>query len=199
MKSNLVKEGYNQAAERYLAARDQFRNLPYLEKVNIVLAPNSLILDLGCGAGKPVDEFFVKRGHRVIGIDISEKQIELARKHVPAGKFLVGDMTSLARGAYTVDAVVSFYAISHIPRTLHRELFETIHSWLRKGGYLLVTMGSTEWEGTEQDFHGVKMYWSHFGAETNREMIKRCGFEIMLDEIDASGGEKHQVIMARKR
>lgn len=199
MKSNLVKEGYNKAAEDYLKTRDQFRNLPYLQKLNAVLQPHSLILDLGCGAGKPVDEFFVKHGQRVIGIDISEKQIELARKHVPEGRFLVGDMTSLARSAYTVDAVVSFYAIIHVPRTLHREMFLKIHTWLRKGGYLLVTLGSTEWEGTEEDFHGVRMYWSHYGKDWNRHMIKECGFEILLDEIEVAGKEKHQVILARKR
>jgi len=59
-------------------------------------------------------------------------------------------------------------------------------------------MGSTEWEGTEDNFHGVKMFWSHYGSKKNSEIIKNAGFEILLDEIDTSGGEKHQIIMARK-
>ena len=199
MTKHLVREGYDKAAEAYLSTRDKFNNLVYLQRLDALLMPHSLILDLGCGAGKPIDEYFVKHGHRVIGIDISEKQIALARKHVPEGRFLVGDMMSILKSAYTADAVVSFYAIIHVPRTLHRELFQKIHTLLRKSGYLLVTMGTRDWEGTEENFHGVRMYWSHYGLERNRHMIKECGFEILIDEIDTSGGEKHQVILVRKR
>ena len=42
------------------------------------------------------------------------------------------------------------------------------------------------------------MYWSHYGSEQNRKIIEKTGFEILLDEIDTSGDEKHQVVMARK-
>ena len=59
-------------------------------------------------------------------------------------------------------------------------------------------MGSSEWEGIEKDFHGTEMFWSHFGAEKNKEIIKNSGFEILFDEIDNSGGEKHQIIIAKK-
>ena len=42
--------------------------------------PSERILDLGCGAGVPVDDILIKAGHEVIGIDNAVKQIELARK-----------------------------------------------------------------------------------------------------------------------
>lgn len=62
---------------------------------------------------------------------------------------------------------------------------------------LLVTMGTSEWEGMA-DFHGTKMFWSHFRPKRNRQIVEKAGFKILLDEIDTSGGEKHQVILARK-
>lgn len=199
MAKDLVRKGYDDIADKYLHGRDQFKSLPYLEKLNSLLKPNSFILDIGCGSGKPVDEFFVNHDHRIIGIDISKKQIELARKHVPDGTFEVKDMSKLREGEYRVDAAVSFYAIFHIPRKQHKALFQKIHSFLPKGGLLLVTMGSKEWEGTEDEFHGVKMYWSHFGAKKNRKLVEDSGFQILLDEIDKSGGEKHQVILAKRK
>jgi len=58
-------------------------------------------------------------------------------------------------------------------------------------------MASSEWEGIE-DFYGVEMYWSHYGPEKNREIIERAGFEVILDEIDTSNRERHQIILARK-
>ena len=59
-------------------------------------------------------------------------------------------------------------------------------------------MGAGEWEGTEADFHGVEMYWSHFGAERNRELVEAAGLVVEVDEIDTSCDERHQVILARR-
>ncbi|MCJ7804221.1 class I SAM-dependent methyltransferase [Patescibacteria group bacterium] len=199
MGSNLVKNGYNKISEKYLQNRDQFKNLKYLGKFVKLLKPGAKILDLGCGAGKPIDEFLIKKGFKIIGLDISKKQIELAKKNVPEGKFYLKDMSLLKRGEYQVDAIVSFYAIFHIPRKNHFELFEKINSFLPKDGLILVTMGSSGWEGTEDDFHGAKMYWSHYDSEKNRKIIGKAGFDILLDEIDTSGGEKHQIIIGKKK
>ncbi len=199
MDKNLVKDSYNQIAETYLQTRNQFKNLKYLEEFVKLLKPGAEILDLGCGAGKPVDEFLVKNGFKVIGLDISENQIKLAKKNVPEGKFYLKDISLLKRGEYQVDAVVSFYTIFHIPRETHFELFEKINSFLPKEGLILVTMGSSDWEGTEDDFHGAKMCWSHYGQEKNREIIEKAGFEILFNEIDTTGGEKHQIIIGKKK
>lgn len=198
MKKNIVREGYNKAAEDYSASRDEFANIEDLKKLNSLLKPNSTILDIGCGAGIPVDKFFVDHGHKVIGIDISEKQIELAKKNVLEATFAVKDMSEFREGEYEVEAVVSFYAIFHIPREKHLELFKKINSFLASKGLILVTMGAGEYEGEEENFHGVKMWWSHYGADKNREIIKNAGFEILSDEINSSGGERHQIILARK-
>jgi len=197
MSKDIVRKGYDRIAQRYIGVRDQFVNNRYLLNFNSRLKPGSLILDLGCGAGKPIDRFLVNRGHRVIGVDISRKQINLAKRNVPEAKYVVKDISSLKKEEYKVDAVISFYTILHIPRETHQELFYIINSFLPEGGLILVTMGSSEREGIE-DFYGVEMYWSHYGPEKNSEIIERAGFEVILDEIDASRIDKHQVIIARK-
>jgi len=158
-----------------------------------------LVLDVGCGAGIPVDRYLVDHECRVLGVDLSEKQIELARANVPEAAYAVGDMTALADGEFAVDAVVSFYAVFHTAREGHAALFRTFHSFLPEGGLLLVTMGASDWEGTEEDFHGARMFWSHYGNEANRRLIEATGYAILLDEIDGSGGERHQVVLAERQ
>ena len=75
----------------------------------------------------------------------------------------------------------------------------TLGSFIRAGGVLLATMGASTWEGTEPDFHGVQMYWSHFGPARNRALVEMAGFSVELDELDDPiPGERHQVILARK-
>jgi predicted SAM-dependent methyltransferase len=100
--------------------------------------------------------------------------------------------------ANSFDAIVSFYAIFHIPRDEHPALLKKLYNLLKPDGYLLITMGSTSWEGTAENFHGVKMFWSHYGAAKNKQLIKQAGFEIIVEKIDTSGGERHLVILAKK-
>jgi cyclopropane fatty-acyl-phospholipid synthase-like methyltransferase len=197
MKQKIVKDGYDRVAENYLAQRDEFKNFPYLEKLESLLPHNSKILDIGCGAGVPIDKYLIEKGYTVTGIDISKKQIELAKKNVPQAIYAVKDMSKLQNGEYQVDAILSFYAIFHTSRETHPELFKKFNSFLNPGGSILVTMGASEWEG-EENFHGVNMYWSHYGSEKNKEIISKAGFQIIFDEIDISGGEKHQIILAKK-
>jgi cyclopropane fatty-acyl-phospholipid synthase-like methyltransferase len=107
-------------------------------------------------------------------------------------------MSELKPHEYNVGAVVSFYAIFHIKRETHKDLFNKINSFLPVGGLILVSMGSNEWEGIENDFHGAGMFWSHFDADKNREIIKNAGFEILFDQIDTTNNEKHLIIIAQK-
>ena len=64
----------------------------------------------------------------------------------------------------SIDAVVAYYSISHIPLEEHSAMFQRIYQWLKPGGYLLATV-TTEAEDayTEDDFFGVTMYWSNYG------------------------------------
>jgi cyclopropane fatty-acyl-phospholipid synthase-like methyltransferase len=155
------------------------------------------VLDIGCGSGIPVARFLVNHGFEVTGIDVSPKQIELARTNVPEARFEIRDMRGLSRAEYPSDGLVALYSIFHIDRRQHGRLLRTLHTLLRDGGPLLVTMGASDWQGTESDFFGAEMSWSHYGPARNREMVENAGFAVLLDEIDLSGGERHQVLLAR--
>lgn len=197
MSIQLVKTGYNQVAAAYNRDRDLLKSGRYINKLLQLLRPGSRILDLGCGAGIPVDQELIKKGHLVTGLDISETQIALAKKNCPDGEFIVKDMAGLQKGEYQVDAVVSFYAIFHLFRNQHAKLLHTMASFLPKNGLILITMGDHDFEGTH-NFYGTKMWSSHYAPAKNTELVKQAGFKILIDEIDTSGRERHQVILAQK-
>ena len=107
-------------------------------------------------------------------------------------------MLELCDGQFSVDGIVSFYAIFHTPRTHHQDLLTRFATFLPIGGVLLITMGAGDWEGTE-DFHGEPMIWSHYGTARNAQIVEAAGFDIVQDAIDRSGGEAHQAILALRR
>lgn len=195
----VVRSGYERAAVRYAAARDLFENEPHLERFIGLCSPPARVLDVGCGSAVPVDRYLVDHGYRVTGIDVSPRQIELAKAQVPEGCFQVRNMLDLLAGEFNVDGLVSFYAVFHTPRKNHSQLLRRFASFVRPDGTLLITMGVNRWEGTESDFHGVEMYWSHFDADTNRQLVEAAGFDIKFAEIDERGGEAHQVILAVRK
>lgn len=182
----IVEEGYDRIAEAYTDARRGMRqrNETYIGLLLERLPPGSKILDAGCGSGIPITKVLAER-HDVTGVDLSSRQIERARTLVPEASFLKADMTRLSFPPGTFDAVVSFYAIIHVPREEHRGLLEVFHKLLRRGGLLLVTLGSDAWVGTEEyKPFGVRMHWSHFGPEDYRQMLAEVGFGVLSASIE---------------
>jgi 2-polyprenyl-3-methyl-5-hydroxy-6-metoxy-1,4-benzoquinol methylase len=184
-------------ANKYLSERDKLKTAKYLQQLIKYLPKNAKILDLGCGAGVPVDDILIKAGHEVTGLDISKEQVKLARKNCPRGDYAVVDIAELSMNEYQMDSVVCFYTLFHLPRTEHKKLLTIMQSFLQKNGMLLVTMGDREFEGRHV-MHGEEMWSSQYGTAKNVQLVKDVGFEIIMDEIDRSGGERHQIILARK-
>ncbi len=193
----LVRNNYNKIFKIYSEQRHKTKNDYYLNLFNKLLKRNSTILDLGCGCGKPVSEFFLKRKHKIVGLDISIKQVELAKKNFPKESFFVRDIANLEYNEFSVDAIVSFYTIFHIARNTQEELYRKINSFMYSGGKILLTLGSFEWEGIA-NFHGGKMYWSQFGRKKNIKLLKNAGFNILLEEIDKNDEFKHQIVIGEK-
>lgn len=194
--SDLVKNGYNEISKKYAAQRDLFPNQDYLEHFVSKIIPGSTVLDVGCGSGIPIDEYLLHKGFAVNGIDISEKQITLARRNISQGLYELKDMTKLQDYEYCVGGIVSFYAIFHTPRETHGELFKKFATFMPSGGALLVTMGAGENPGAAEDFHGVPMFYSFYPPEKNAQLIEGAGFTILVNEIDKTNNERHQVILA---
>lgn len=96
------------------------------------------ILDLGCGAGYDA-KVMSRKGARVVGVDISEKLVNIAKKEVPACKFFVGDITEPLDRLGRFDGVVCLATIMHVDIQKMRKTFENMSNVLRKGGLLLVS------------------------------------------------------------
>ena len=183
----LVEQGYDRIAERYLESKDADDPAPLaaLEEMARSLPPAAAVLDLGCGPGVPVTRWLARRGYTVTGVDISAQQLELARQQVPGATFLKADMAALDFPPATFDAVVAFYSIIHVPRGEQPALLRRVHGWLKPGGPFLATWATGSWEGSESDWEGwgAPMWWSHYGQDDNLDMLRAAGFDILSAQV----------------
>jgi SAM-dependent methyltransferase len=138
----------------------------------------------------------------VTGVDLSEAQIELARKNVPGAGFLCQDMTRLDFAGHIFAAICSFYAIIHIPREEHRPLFVNFHRVLKPGGYVLLCLGAENLvDDIEDDFFGTHMYWSHYDHETYLKLLEDAGFMITWSRLipdSTCEGASHLFVLGQK-
>ena len=203
---DLVRRGYDACAQAYTNAR-----APHLpgeaHELMARLPDRARVLDIGCGSGKPLTAALAQR-YNVTGIDISAEQIRLARSMNPTVDLMEADIMSVEFERASFDAVVSLYTIFHIPREQHAELFRRIRHWLVPTGYLLASVATHEEAPyLEDDFFGVRMYWSNWGLDDYRDMLARVAFDVLsvtttghgYGAIQATDAEAHPLIFAQRK
>lgn len=173
----------------------------WLGELAALMPPGAPVLDLGCGNGVPVARLLSDSGFAITGVDLSPVQIERARANVPAADFVCSDMAELQFAPQTFAAIVSFYAIIHLPLAEQPALFASIAGWLRPGGYLMATVGADAWTGTEDNWLGVaggQMYWSHADAATYEQWCAAAGLAVLWTRFVPEGNGGHTLLLARR-
>ncbi|MCI0440493.1 MAG: methyltransferase domain-containing protein [Chloroflexi bacterium] len=179
----VVAQGYDQIGGRYgeqAVEADTEQRARYTSEVLNRLPAGADVLDLGCGSGVPTTRRLAER-FNVTGVDISERQVERARRNVPSAAFLCADMAEVEFPPESFDGVSAFYSIIHVPRDEQAALLKKIAAWLRPGGLLVATLGARPGESDSDDTHtlGVPMYWSSHDSRTNRRFVEEAGLRIV--------------------
>jgi SAM-dependent methyltransferase len=201
----LVRRGYDAIAERYAEWAASFESpaLRWVEKLEQRLPERSRVLDLGCGGGGPATRALAAR-HDVVGVDISERQLERARRLIPEARFVRADATEVAFEPESLDAVASLFMLGHVPRAKQQRLLERIFGWLAPGGLLLATLGTANTDDeVEPDWLGAPMFFASYDEEWNRRALESAGFvleeaHVVPFEEPGHGVVRFMWVLARK-
>jgi ubiquinone/menaquinone biosynthesis C-methylase UbiE len=175
-----VREGYDALAETYDDQRTlDGRGTELLADFLDDRDPDR-VLDAGCGAGRPVLERLDRHG-ATVGLDVSREQLALAREAVPGVPLLQGDLAHLPLGNGSVDAVVAYWSLIHVPLADHRQVLEEFARVLAAGGAALVCEGPGEWVGQNDGWldTDVEMGWELAGVDRTRDQLRAAGFEVL--------------------
>ncbi len=204
----MVRVGYNEAAMTLekifgIDREEEEEEVKSLSEFSSRITLKSRVLDAGCGNG--AYSRILSENFEVIGVDISEKQIELAKQNAPKAKFICQDMTKVTFPDEHFYGILAYYSIIHVPREEHYELLRNFRRMLKINGTVLLTFHCIDDpESYDEDFFGTgaKMFWSGFDEATNLKMIQDVGFKIVWSKLVLEspkfGGSYHLFVMAEK-
>jgi SAM-dependent methyltransferase len=153
-----LKDTYNKIAEDWhkdhesdlwwMSGTDQFISF---------LKNGDLVLDIGCAGGRK-SKYLIEHGLRVVGVDISEKFIEIAKKEVPEAEFHVLGLEDLDKLDPVFDDIFMQAVLLHIPKKEVEKNFKKVITKLKAGGYLYVAVKEKYPNGPEEEIKDENDY-----------------------------------------
>ena len=101
---------------------------PFLTAIAQHLTPDSLILDVGCGEGTPIQQLNQQVAADYIGFDISKPAIQLASDYNADGWFCVADLARMPFANQQLDTVLNIFSPSQ---------YQEFKRVLKPGGQLI--------------------------------------------------------------
>jgi len=203
---DLVRRGYDAISRAYRsddgesseqAAETTSTYAGWVDDLVARLPTGGRVLDIGCGNGLPADLLLVDAGMDVTGVDISAVQIDRARALVPAATLVCHDIVDFALEPSSFDAIISLYALIHLPLDDQRDLLPRTFASLRPGGLLLVIVGHERWTGVE-DYFGAPMFWDHADTDTYVSWLRDIGFDVLWHRMIPEGDTGHTLVLAQR-
>lgn len=153
------------------------------------------LIDLGCAYGRPTVQLLAERlysqhqaqgttsNDKVIGVDLSSGQIELARSQVrvPGASFEVADLRTWEpptdRRDGGCDVVASFYVLNHLPWEDYCATIARMTAWLRPGG--LMVLGIVSGVNGRVKWLGFDVCATSAPLEENVKLVEDSGCEVV--------------------
>ncbi|KAJ5745042.1 S-adenosyl-L-methionine-dependent methyltransferase [Penicillium manginii] len=186
----LADDDFHSTAHLY---QDAYANDPvvfaFIDRALRYLAPQSYILDVGCGTGKPVAVRLAAAGHQIEGLDKSPTMIDFIRENVPSGKFQVADMCTYERsgGEGTLDAVFNVRALFRNKRNIIEMCVGNWAKWLKRGGLLcMVVLAADDYNPAkvkqyDEDGHSARVERRFMGDLIECILFSRVGWKHLLN------------------
>lgn len=179
-----IPQFQNEKFQQYYNFSWGYEYLSYLyftiEKIKEI-SPSSL-LDVGCGDGRFLHEVNkLLNISTLLGVDYSQKAIDLAKVLNPNILFIAGDIKNKELSKNKFDGITLIETLEHIPPAETKEFLIGVKHFLKPEGRLIITVPSDNVPVTPK-------HYRHFNEASLKETIKES-FEIekiiYLNRIDS--------------
>ncbi len=200
-----LKETYDRIAEDWF--KDHQEDTWWVDGTDAFISflkPKSLVLDVGCGAGTK-STYLLDKGLEVVGIDFSEKMIEIAKREVPLATFKVMDIKDMGELQESFDGILAQAVLLHIPKAEVVGVINGLKNKLKDGGYLYIAVKERRPESKEEevkveDDYGYRYerFFSYFTLPEIQKHLSDTGMNICYENVARSGKTEWIQVIARK-
>ena len=148
---------------------------PFLDYFISHLPTGASVLDLGCGTGVAIADYFIKSGLDMTGVDYSKAMIAQAKERYPQSTWCVQDIKDIQLETQ-FDAVYSWHGFFHLSVHEQKEALPKIADLVKPGGHLMLTIGPSEGEVTGQ-VGGETVYHASLHPDDYKALLLSSGFE----------------------
>lgn len=184
MSENPTQASYDALAEAYAQRMlHELDHKPFdrdlLDQFAARFAGQGRVADVGCGPGH-VARYLHERGVDACGVDLSPAMTALAQREHPGIDFYAEDMRALPFPDASLAAVVSFYALIHIPRAEIVTVLREMRRVLQRGGKLLIAFhrGSEIRHFDELWGQPISLDFIFFEPDEMNAYLEEAGFSV---------------------
>lgn len=180
-KGNSTKKYYDQLASAYhvqhagkLVAQDQ------LEEFVKLVNPPAKVLDVGTGPG--YDAAFLSEKYKVVGIEPSQRFVEIAKFENPTLEIFQADIVDFPLPENTYKGIWARDSLHHIPGKYLKSVFSKLAASMVAGGVLYLIAREGQGEITEEvNMEGrlFEKFFHLFNAEELTSLAGQAGLEIV--------------------
>lgn len=167
----------------------------WLARFRALLAPDTTILDIGCGTGQPIARHLSEQGHVVTGVDSAPAMIALCRARFPEGDWEVADMRRLALGR-RFGGLIAWDSFFHLTPEDQRGMFKVFASHAAPGAALLFTSGPAHGEAIGR-FEGEALYHGSLAPQEYRALLADNGFSVIDHVVEDPSCGGHTIWLAK--
>ena len=131
------------------------------------------VADVGCGPGRAA-AFMAERGLDVIGVDVSETMLAVARSAYPHIKFEEGQLDALPFETGVLAGAVCWYSIIYTPPDRLAQAFGELARVLIPGGYLLLAF-----QAEDEPIHRTDAHGTHLPLTSYRHSVQEVAARLM--------------------
>lgn len=189
---------YQRHAESFARKRSQtLFEKSWLDKFIAAIGGKGHILDIGCGNGQPIADYFIAQGFQLTGIDGADSMLDRARIRFPEQRWIKQDMRGLALGE-TFDGLIAWDSFFHLTQQDQQNMFPLFARHSHSGGALLFTSGTSNGIAMGQ-FENEPLFHASLAPEEYRALLDENGFEVLACKLEDPDCKGHSVWLAQKR
>ena len=168
----------------------------WLDKLLAAMGSAGRILDLGCGNGQPIADYFIQQGCALTGVDGALAMLSRARAHFPQQRWLHHDMRTLNLDE-TFDGLIAWDSFFHLTQDDQRRMFPVFARHSHPGSALMFTSGTSHGIAMGE-FEGDPLFHASLAPDEYRSLLAANGFAVLEMKMEDPECGGHTVWLAKQ-